>query len=153
VALRLRDLLAEAGARVLMTRTSDTAVDLWPRVHFADSVDAELLISIHNNALPDGVEPFRNNGSSVFYNQPQSVALAMDIQQALERLLGLRDLGVGRGDLALVRPTWMPAVLCEGLFMMIPDQEAALRSPQGQSLYARAVYDGVVRFLEQRAGM
>jgi N-acetylmuramoyl-L-alanine amidase len=153
VALRLRDLLAEAGARVLMTRTSDTAVDLWPRVHFADSVDAELLISIHNNALPDGVEPFRNNGSSVFYNQPQSVALAMDIQQALVRLLGLRDLGVGRGDLALVRPTWMPAVLCEGLFMMIPDQEAALRSPQGQSLYARAVYDGVVRFLEQRAGM
>jgi len=153
VALKLRDLLAAAGAQVLMTRTTDTPVDLWPRVHFADSVNAELLISIHNNALPDGVEPYRNNGSSVFYNQPQSVGLAMDIERALVRLLGLRDLGVGRGDLALVRPTWMPAVLCEGMFMMLPDQEAALRSPQGQALYARAVFDGIERFLEERAGM
>ena len=153
VALKLRDLLAAAGAEVLMTRTSDTPVDLWPRVHFADSVNAELLVSIHNNALPDGVEPYRNNGSSVFYNQPQSVGLAMDIERALVRLLGLRDLGVGRGDLALVRPTWMPAVLCEGMFMMLPDQEAALRSSQGQALYARAVFDGIERFLEERAGL
>lgn len=153
VALKLRDLLTSAGAEVLMTRTADTSVDLWPRVHFADSVNADLLVSIHNNALPDGVEPFRNNGSSVFYNQPQSVSLAMDIQRQLVKLLGLRDLGVGRGDLALVRPTWMPAVLCEGMFMMIPDQEAALRSPEGQALYARAVFDGIERFLEQRGGM
>jgi N-acetylmuramoyl-L-alanine amidase len=47
----------------------------------------------------------------------------------------------------------MPSILCEGLFMMIPDQEAALRSPQGQALYAHAVYDGVLSFLLERAGM
>ncbi|HTO72780.1 MAG TPA: N-acetylmuramoyl-L-alanine amidase, partial [Gemmatimonadales bacterium] len=117
------------------------------------SVDAELLISIHNNALPDGVEPWRNNGSSVFYNTPRSIPLAMAVQRQLVRYLGLRDLGVGRGDLALVRPTWMPSILCEGLFMMIPEQEAALRSPVGQALYARAVFEGVQSFLVERAGM
>jgi N-acetylmuramoyl-L-alanine amidase len=77
----------------------------------------------------------------------------MAVQRALVARLGLRDLGVGRGDLALVRPTWMPSILCEGLFMMIPDQEAALRSAEGQALYAHAVYDGVLSFLLERAGM
>lgn len=153
VALKLRELLANAGAEVIMTRTTDSAVDLYPRTRLADSLDADLLISIHNNALPDGVEPWRNNGSSVFYNSPRSVPLAMAIQRELIARMGQRDLGVGRGDLALVRPTWYPSVLCEGLFMMLPDQEAALRSPEGQELYARAVYDGLVSFLVERAGM
>jgi N-acetylmuramoyl-L-alanine amidase len=153
VALKLRDLLTEAGAEVIMTRSSDSSVDLFPRTRLADSVDADLLISIHNNALPDGVEPWRNNGSSVFYNSPRSVPLAMAIQRQLVERMGQRDLGVGRGDLALVRPTWMPSVLCEGLFMMLPDQEAALRSAEGQGLYARAVYEGIVGFLVERAGM
>ena len=51
----------------------------------------------------------------------------------------------------LVRGTWMPSVLTEGLFMTLPDQEAALRSPEGQRLYAQAVVDGLRRFLEDRA--
>lgn len=147
VSLELRRLLAEAGAEVIMTRTTDTPVELYPRVKLADSLNADLLISIHNNALPDGVNPFTNNGASVFYNHPRSVPLAMAVQRALVNQLGVRDLGVGRGDLALVRPTWMPAILTEGLFMMLPDQEAALRSPEGQHLYALGVFEGVRDFL------
>jgi len=152
VALILRDLLQQAGAEVIMTRTTDVPVDLWPRVKLADSMNADLLVSIHNNALPDGVNPFTNNGTSVFYNHPRSVPLAMEVQRALVQSLGLRDLGVGRGDLALVRPTWMPAILCEGLFMMMPDQENALRDPEGQRLYAQGVFNGIESFLRARAG-
>jgi N-acetylmuramoyl-L-alanine amidase len=151
VALRLRRLLEAAGATVLLTRTADTAIDLWPRVKFAEAANADLLISIHNNALPDGLNPFVNNGTSVFYNHPRSVPLARDIQAALLRRLGLRDLGIGRGDLALVRSTWMPSVLCEGLFMILPDQEAALRSPEGQQRYAEGVFEGVRRFVQRWA--
>jgi len=132
-------------------RTSDSAVDLWPRVHLAEEANADLLVSIHNNALPDGINPFVNNGTSVYYNHPRSVPLARAIQAELLRRLGLRDLGVGRGDLALVRGTWMPSVLTEGLFMTLPDQEFALRSPQGQRLYAQAVADGLRRYLADRA--
>jgi N-acetylmuramoyl-L-alanine amidase len=147
VALQLRDLLQAGGARVVMTRATDQSLDLWPRVRLADSVNADLLISVHNNALPDGVNPFTNSGASVFYNHPRSLALAQAVQRALVRRLGVRDLGAARGDLALVRPTWMPAVLTEGLFMMLPDHEAALRNPLGQRAYALAIRDGVVEFL------
>jgi N-acetylmuramoyl-L-alanine amidase len=151
IGLKLRDLLAEAGARVVMTRTSDSAVDLYPRTRLADSIGADLLISIHNNALPDGVNPFTNNGTSVFYNHPRSIPLAKAVDAELVKALGVRDLGYARGDLALVRPTWMPAILTEGLFIMVPEQEAALRSEQGQALYARGVFRGIESFLKWRA--
>jgi N-acetylmuramoyl-L-alanine amidase len=151
IALDLRRQLEAAGAKVLMTRTTDTPVDLWPRVKLAESADADLLISVHNNALPDGINPFSNSGSSVYYNQPRSIPLARAIQVAQVRRLGLRDLGIGRGDLALVRATWMPSVLTEGMFMILPEQEAALRTPEGQHLYALAVYEGVRDFLRERA--
>jgi N-acetylmuramoyl-L-alanine amidase len=117
----------------------------------AETSNAELLISIHNNALPDGINPFTNNGTSVFYNQPRSLPLAADIQRSLVRRLRLPDLGVGRADLAMIRPTWMPAVLCEGMFVILPDQEARLRSREGQRSYARGVLEGVRGFLVDRA--
>ena len=152
VALRLRDMLKAAGARVAMTRTADSAVDLWPRVGLAERSGAELLVSIHNNALPDGINPFANHGTSVFYNQPRSVPLATAIQRALVRRLGLPDLGISRADFAIVRATWMPSVLTEGMFIIMPEQEAALRSPAGAERYARGVFEGIRDFLKDRAG-
>lgn len=151
IALRLRALLESAGARVIMTRTTAAPLDLLPRTRLADSVSADILVSIHNNALPDGVNPFTSNGASVFYNHPRSLPLARAVQRELVRQLGVRDLGAGRGDLALVRPTWMPSILTEGLFMMIPEQEAALASPVGQERYAVAVRDGLTVWLRSVA--
>jgi N-acetylmuramoyl-L-alanine amidase len=146
-ALVLEELLTREGANVVLTRRDNRPVDLWPRVQLADSLDADLLVSIHNNALPDGVNPYRNHGSSAFYFHPASIPLARAIQQEMLARFGLPDLGIARGDLALVRGTWMPSVLTEGLFMMVPDQEAALGSPAGRRLYAEAVFDGIRRFL------
>ena len=152
VAFQLRDMLEAVGAGVRMTRTTDSAVDLWPRVALAESGGAELLVSIHNNALPDGINPFTNNGTSVFYNQPRSVPLASAIQRRLVHSLGLPDLGISWADLAIVRTTWMPSVLVEGMFMIMPEQEAALRSAAGARRYARGVYEGIRSFLQDRAG-
>jgi N-acetylmuramoyl-L-alanine amidase len=150
IGLEVKRLLEGAGARVFITRTADVPIDLWPRVQAAERAGADLLVSIHNNALPDGVNPLTNNGASVYYNHPRSVPLARAVQAELVRRLGVRDLGIGRGDLALVRTTWMPSILTEGLFMIVPEQEAALRSPRGQQLYAEAVVEGVRRFLRDR---
>jgi len=50
-----------------------------------------------------------------------------------------------------VRPTWMPAVLCEGMFIILPEQEAKLRSAEGQQRYASGVVEGLRVFLRDRA--
>ncbi|PYP52382.1 MAG: hypothetical protein DMD45_04845 [Gemmatimonadetes bacterium] len=151
VALKAKALLEHAGATVLLTRTDSTPLDLYPRTRFAEQHDADVLLSIHANALPDGVNPFTNNGTSVYYFQPRSALLARELDRALVAELGVRDLGMGRGDYALVRPTWMPAALTEGLFIMLPEQEALLASEAGQGRYARAVFRGIESFLRQRA--
>jgi N-acetylmuramoyl-L-alanine amidase len=151
VALQLRAMLEADGAKVLMTRVTDSAVDLWPRVALAEGSGAELLVSIHNNALPDGINPFTNNGTSVFYNQPRSVPLASAVQRRLVRRLGLPDLGISRADFAVIRATWLPSVLVEGMFLIMPEQEAALRTPQGTRRYAQGVYEGIRGYLQERA--
>lgn len=151
VAYHAKALLERAGARVLMTRTDSTPVDLFPRTRFAEQNDADVLVSIHANALPDGVNPFTNNGTSVYYFHPRSAALARALDRALVAELGMRDLGMGRGDYALVRNPWMPSALTEGLFMMIPEQEAMLASPEGQLRYARGIVRGIEDFLRAMA--
>jgi N-acetylmuramoyl-L-alanine amidase len=151
IALHLQSLLEQAGARVLMTRTDATAVELGARPRAATEANAHLLVSVHNNAFPDGVNPFTSNGTSAYYYHPHSVDLAQRLQAELLRELGLRDIGIGRADLALVRPTWMPAVLTETMFLMIPEQEAALRDPAVQRRIAEAHVRGITEFLRTRA--
>ena len=151
VAQRAKALLEQAGATVWLTRTDSTPIDLYPRTRFAEEHDADVLVSIHANALPDGVNPFTNNGTSVYYFHPRSAALARALDRALVAELGVHDLGMGRGDYALVRDPWMPSALTEGLFMMIPEQEAMLLTPEGQLRYARGVARGIEEFLREMA--
>jgi len=151
IARKAARLLDEADATVLLVRIDTLPVGLVDRVRAAEAFGAEVLVSIHANALPDGVNPFVNNGTSVYYFHPRSAPLARAINVALVRRLGFPDLGFGRGDLALARPTWMPAALAEGLFMMLPEQEAVLASEAGQWRYARGVVEGLEAFLRERA--
>jgi N-acetylmuramoyl-L-alanine amidase len=151
VAQQAKALLERAGATALLTRTDSTPLDLFPRTRFAEEHDADVLVSIHANALPDGVNPFVNNGTSVYYFHPRSAALARALDRALVAELGLRDLGMGRGDYALVRNPWMPSALTEGLFMMIPEQEAMLGSREGRLRYARGIVRGIEEFLREMA--
>jgi len=151
VAFKAKTLLERAGAIVFLTRIDSTSIELYPRTHFAELRDADVLVSIHANALPDGVNPFTNGGTSVYYFQPRSTRLARELDRALVTEFRVRDLGIGRGDYALVRPTWMPAALTEGLFIMLPEQEAVLASEDGQWRYARGVVRGIENFLRERA--
>jgi N-acetylmuramoyl-L-alanine amidase len=144
-------LFEKEGARVLLVRRDTAPLGLFERVRAAEQADADLLISVHANALPDGVNPSVNAGTSVYYFHPRAVDFARAVDSALVRAFGFRDLGIGRGDLALARPTWMPAILTEGLFLILPDQEAVLISPEGQRRYAAALVAGARAFLRGRA--
>jgi N-acetylmuramoyl-L-alanine amidase len=151
VARRLAGLLERAGAKVILTRTDDTALGLYERPQLAETAGAHLFVSVHQNAFPDGVDPFTASGTSTFYFHPHAEALARAIQAELLHEFRLRDLGVGRTSLAVLRPlTWMPAALTETMYMMLPDQEAALRDPDVQERIARAHLRALERFLRER---
>jgi N-acetylmuramoyl-L-alanine amidase len=148
---RVRALLEAEGATVVMTRTTPDPVALGDRPIMARRANADALVSIHLNALADGINPFNAHGTGTYFFHPQSAPLARAIQDGLVRRMGLRDLGINYDNLALARPTWMPAVLCEGAFIMIPEQEAALRTPVFQEAYARGIVDGLEHYFRALA--
>lgn len=152
LAKRLARLLREAGAEVVEIRPDTAPVPLALRPVRATAADAHLLVSIHNNAFPDGVDPFAHAGTTTFYYHPFAADLARCLQRALVQALGTRDLGVARADLALPRTSWMPSVLTESLFLMLPEHEVALRDPVMQERIAHAHRDGLAAFLRLRAG-
>jgi N-acetylmuramoyl-L-alanine amidase len=151
IALELRDRLERRGATVVMTRTTDSTVSLVERTELARQRDVDLWVSVHNNAFPDGVNPWENSGTSVYYNHPRAAGLAWAVHEELLDEMGLRDLGVGRADLHQARFTWAPSILTENAFMMIPAQEAFLKSAEGQARIAEAHVRGLERWLREVA--
>ena len=143
---RLAAMLRERGATVYMTRTTMDPVALGDRPTMARRANAHLLVSVHLNALPDGINPFRAQGSGTYFFRAQAEPLARAVQRGLVAQLKLPDHGVFYDNLALARPTWMPSILCEGAFLMMPDQEAGLRTPQFQEAYARGIADGIEEY-------
>jgi len=145
---KLKAILEQRGARVVMTRTTADPVDLGARPIIARRANVNAFVSIHLNALPDGINPFVAQGTGTYFFRQHSEPLARVVQRSLVSQLGLPDLGINYDNLAVVRATWYPAVLCEGAFLMIPDQEAALRTPEYQERYALGIADGLESYFK-----
>jgi N-acetylmuramoyl-L-alanine amidase len=143
IAQKLRQLLEQRGAHVVVTRTNMDAVDLHFRSVIARRANSHALISIHLNAFGDGVNPFPNVGTSTLFFHPQTEPLARLVQAGMMREMGLRDLGIHYQNIAIGRTTWMPSLICEGAFLMVPEQENAVKTAEFQERYARGVADGI----------
>ena len=160
IALPLAEKLRARGAVVILTRTTreplvsatSAAAELRARVDLAVRENAEVLVSVHNNAFGEGANPWRTHGTSVYYFHPFAAPLARALQREILRDTGIRDIGALQGNLALARPTWVPSVLTESLFMPIPEQEAALRDPIYLDRLAEAHVRGLEAFFRERAG-
>jgi N-acetylmuramoyl-L-alanine amidase len=151
ISLPLVEKLRAAGADVRATRTADVVVDLGARPAMAVAQDADLLISVHNNAFGDAANPFRDHGTSAYWFHPPSRDLCRVLDREIVAVTRIPDLGAKHGNLALVRPTWMPSCLTESLFMPIPEQESALKDPAFLDRLAEAHVRGIAEFLRMRA--
>jgi N-acetylmuramoyl-L-alanine amidase len=152
VAWRLRELLVDQGANVIMTRVDSGPVALDDRAVIARRANADAFVSIHLNAFPDGVNPFTSTeGSATYFYYGQAEPLARAVQRGLVARMGLPDQGIVFRSLAVVRQSWTPAILCEGAFVIIPEQEAALRTPIFQESYAQGIADGLAAYFRALA--
>jgi N-acetylmuramoyl-L-alanine amidase len=151
VGFRLAALLEQAGAIVVLTRNTSAPVALGDRPIQARRANVDAFVSIHLNALPDGVNPLRSLGSGTYFFHGQSEPLARVVQRGLVRWMGLRDQGVFLDNLAVARPTWFPSVLAEGAFVILPDQEAALRTEEFQTRYALGILEGLESYFRSLA--
>jgi len=151
VGLKLRDLLAARGVNVVMTRTTPEPVELGLRPIIGRRANSHAFVSIHLDAAPDGQNPLTTNGSWTLYFWPHSIPLAQAAQAGLLTELGLRDKGTHFQNIAVARGTWMPSILTEGAFIIMPDQEAAMRTPTYQDAYATAIVRGLESYFTSLA--
>jgi N-acetylmuramoyl-L-alanine amidase len=163
VALELAGMLRQAGARVRLTRDTDTslvaspestlAADLRLRGAFADSVGAEVFLSLHHNAEASGRRDV-NETQTYYRNGDEGPSL--DLAQAIHRHL-VRGLAIGvdrllPGNYAVLRSTQATsAVLGEPSHLTFAPAEARLADPRAIRLEAECYFMGLLDYF--RAGV
>lgn len=153
--------LRKAGADVYLIRKGTESVGLYDRPKRAWDARADILISVHNNALPEGADPFERNGYGVYYFQPHSFDLAERTHEAYADIFGgglgarwatpaarLRDDGLHYGNLALSRTPQMPSILTESAYIIFPEEEALLRTERFQCDCANAMVRGLRGYMK-----
>jgi N-acetylmuramoyl-L-alanine amidase len=139
--------LQAKGGRVILTRNDSTGIALQARAKLAEVAGADIFISLHYNALPDGVNPDKNRGSSTYYFHPQSYPLAQSILRNMLKQLKLPNFGLFYDNLAVCRVTSMPSVLIEPAFLMHPLEEALILDPDFRNKTAEAIVAGIEEFV------
>lgn len=123
------------------TSNSSSLVD---RVNEANEWDADIFISLHNNAAEN---PDATGNEALVYGPGQRVAndLAARILEQLTLTTGLRNRGiVYRPGLYVLKETKMPAVLVEMGFISNPyDADLLANSPY---LFATGIYRGILQY-------
>jgi len=140
--------LKRYGAQVVLTRRGDEDLGLYERTEIARREQADFLLSLHVNALPDDENPLVRHGSATYYYRPQSRAAAEVIHRRLLKATKLRDDGLWYGNLALARPTECPAVLVEAAYLIYPPEEELLRSDDFLHRLAKELAGGVREYFE-----
>lgn len=164
VALQIEEIARLVGTETVMTRREDTALDgpeadsvrqrkvsdLKNRAALANGVPGGVLVSIHQNSLP---EVKSVHGAQVFCN-PDGQALAQALQEALNSAVNDRpkeSKPAGSG-IYLLNSAEIPAVLVECGFLSNQEETALLKTPAYQTRLAVTVFAAVREHLTVPAG-
>lgn len=140
------------GVQFMYTRLDDVRLgdnandDLLARAQKANEVEADLFISIHQNA-----DTNRQGKGVEVYHYPGSVEgerLAQAVQEQVVRLTCLRDRGIKTANFFVLRETNMPAILVEAGFVSGHPEEAEFVSQEGTLVkIAEGILLGVADYL------
>lgn len=148
IALKAAELLKAKGASVILTRTGDTTLTLAGRASVANNNNADIFVSIHNNANTNRAI----SGTATYYygdvNGQGEVRkkLASAVQKELVNALGRRDIGILQEKFAVLRYTLVPSILVETAFISNPEEEKLLASSEFRSKAAEGIVKGIERY-------
>jgi N-acetylmuramoyl-L-alanine amidase len=175
LALELSDELQKLGFKVILTRNSDTFVDLPVRPAIANKAGADLFISLHFNAAQTDksevqgpetycITPVGANSSNASVegseygkmagagptianrNEQKSLLFAYQIQKSLVQNLNVDDRNVRRARFAVLRDATMPAILIEGGYMTNPTESKKIYDSAYRRQMAVAIVKGILAY-------
>lgn len=159
VSLKIRDLLQEQGALVIMTRETDKDLanpgtrgysrrkteDLKKRLKIINQNDLDLYVSVHLNAIPSP----RWSGAQTFYasQYKENERAAKFIQDELRKNLGNTTRNAKPlNQVYILKNANKPGVLVEIGFLSNPTEKAHLKKDSYQEKVAASIYNGITRY-------
>lgn len=143
VARRIAAQLRSAGANVVMTRNSDTYVDLSPRPVIAEKTNADAFISIHFDSTNQGTKA--SGHTTYYYNKSKDLPLA-DALNSATNSLPISNRGVDFGNFEVLRDNTQPAVLLELGYINSKHDFATITSASYQNQVANDVVSGLNKY-------
>ena len=151
VSLALRDLLTEMGAKVVMTRITDTTFDLAERVFYLNDLRPDLAISIHYDSMNDNQDNTRTRGITPLYTRQSGRLLANTVGRTLSEDLDRHLRAARHQNLGIARNHRFPVALIEiGFITNMAEFEFAM-SDEGVQRTAQSLARGVVEFVNAQA--
>ncbi|MBQ6797361.1 MAG: N-acetylmuramoyl-L-alanine amidase [Clostridia bacterium] len=165
IALRLRDVLSQAGFTVIMTRDTDISIhssgadtirekkvsDLKNRLAMTELYPDSILVSIHQNTLDNHLV----TGAQVFFspNDPESQVLAQYIQNEFNSNIQSKDKEIKSAgkNLFLFYYAENTAILAECGFLSNSEEEALLNTQQHQDKIVYSIYSGLMKYLADKS--
>jgi N-acetylmuramoyl-L-alanine amidase len=163
VARLVAEILNDAGIETVLTRTDDYASPLFVRANLADSLDAEVMVSIHHNgptpgpSAEPGTEVFVQDGSEasarlggLLWESAREALGIFDVTWAAAEDAGVMTVLNSRGSNAygILRHPETTTVLVELGYMSNPPEAELFATPLYPRIAAKAVAGAVTSFLE-----
>lgn len=144
IAKRVQGKLEDMGYQVIMIREEDTYVAKEDRVKYANECQADIYVSIHQNASED----VNVSGMEVWYKgddeQRDNKRLAQLIQQQIVKSTGALERELrGDADFHVTGSTSMPACLVETGFLSNAGERKLLLTEEYQEQIASGIVQGI----------
>lgn len=146
VILKMRDILsADSRLNIVLTRSGDTYPTLADRYNLANSLNADLFLSVHGNSI---VGKPTVTGTEVYYTRAESLDFAKAVQKYAVPAGGLKDRGIIQKSLAVTRETKMPAVLYEAGYLSNASDEKTMYTDDFQNRIAQGLATAILKYLQ-----
>lgn len=140
VAKRVESGLKSRGVKTVMTRRSDSFVELDQRARLANRVPSSIFVSIHFN----GSRKTLISGGEVYYRSSRGRILASAVSRTIKSRVTGGSRGIFQGDFKVLRETRMPAVLVECGYISNKREARRCAEPAHRQKLADAIVSGLL---------
>lgn len=144
VVLKVQALLAaDERIKLVLTRQDDAYPSLDDRIKLANSLAADMFISVHANSYTAAI-----NGTETYYTRADSKDLAYLMHSLIVPATGLKNNGVRTANFKVIKYTTMPAVLLEAGYLSSKIDEPKMWTEAFQDRFAEAIAAGIKQYLK-----
>lgn len=140
--------LEDQGARVFLTRSTDTYVGLAARANLSNEKKADAFISFHYDSAPENDSG--SGDTTYYYHKETSLKLAERVNTQLKTKISLNNRGVQFGDFEVTRDNTQSALLIEGGYINTAKDFKQIRTETYRKQVASAVTSGLTNFFSEK---